>query len=142
METKHEALYKYLEEKGDVWSPQVEVARDLYEHFGNGECCLAPDEYHDTQERHILSKVISEINFSPEFDKIIISSGSGIKLANEEEHRRYVTNQYRAILRKLKRTRIMDKKGNANGQITIDGRTIEAYLRGVDAEINYFGENA
>ena len=142
METKHEALYKYLEEKGDVWSPQVEVARDLYEHFGNGECCLAPEEYHDTQERHILSKVISEVNLSPEFDKIIISSGSGIKLANEEEHKRYVTNQYRAILRKLKRTRIMEKKGNANGQITIDGRTIEAYLHGVDAEINYFGENA
>lgn len=140
METKHEALYKYLEEKGDVWSPQVEVARDLFEHFGNGECCLAPDEYHDSHERKILSRVISEVNFSPEFDKIIISSGKGIKLANEEEHKRYVTNQYRAVLRKLKRTRIMEKKGNANGQITIDGRTIEAYLNGVDAEINYFAE--
>ena len=138
METKHRALYKYLESKGDVWSPQVEVARDLYEHFGNGECCLAPEEFHDTLERHIMSQIISEINLSPDFEKIIISSGKGIKLANEEEHKRYVTSQYRSVLRKLKRTRIMEKKGNANGQITIDGRTIEAYLHGVDAEIENF----
>lgn len=138
METKHEALYKYLEEKGDVWSPQVEVARDLYEHFGNGECYFVPAEYHDSHERHIMSQIISEINFSPDFPKIIISSGKGIKLANEEEHKRYVTSQYRSVLRKLKRTRIMEKKGNANGQITIDGRTIEAYLHGVDAEIGNF----
>lgn len=138
METKHEALYKYLESKGDVWSPQVEVARDLYEHFGNGECCLAPEEYHDSHERKILSKIIAEVNESNDFEKIIISSGKGIKLANEEEHKRYVTNQYRSVLRKLKRTRIMEKKGNANGQITIDGRTIEAYLHGVDAEIENF----
>ena len=138
METKHEALYKYLESKGDVWSPQVQVARDLYEHFGNGECYFVPAEYHDSNERKILSRVISEINFSNEFPKIIISGKKGIKLANEEEHKRYVTNQYRSVLRKLKRTRIMEKKGNANGQITIDGRTIEAYLHGVDAEIGIF----
>lgn len=128
METKHEALYKYLEEKGDVWSPQVEVARDLYEHFGNGECCLAPDEYHDTHERHLLSKAIAEINLSPDFPKIIISSGKGIKLANEEEHQRYVLGQYRSALRKLKRVVIMEKKGNLNNQIGIDGKAISAFI--------------
>lgn len=138
MENKHIALYNYLLEKGDEWTPQVKVARDLYKHFGNGECCLAPDEYHDTQERHILSKAISDINFSTNFEKIIISSRKGIKLANEEEHHRYVANQYRSILRKLKRTHIMERKGNANGQISLDGRAIEAYLRGVDAELNNF----
>lgn len=138
MENKHRALYEYLESKGDVWLPQVEVARDLFEHFGNGECCLAPEEFHDTTERVALSKVIAEINLSPDFPKIIVSSCKGIKLANEEEHQRYVLGQYRSALRKLKRTRIMEKKGNANGQITIDGRTIEAYLHGVDAEIENF----
>ena len=138
METKHKALYEYLLAKGDEWTPQVEVARDLYEHFGNGECCLAPDEYHDTHERKILSQVISEINGSLDFDKIIISSPKGIKIANEEEHHRFVTKQYQAIFRKLKRAYIMERKGNANGQISIDGRTIEAYLRGVDAEMKIF----
>lgn len=128
METKHEALYKYLEEKGDCWSPQVEVARDLYEHFGNGECCLAPDEFHDTTERSNLTHTISEINLSPEFSKIIISGKKGIKLANEEEHQRYVVGQYRSALRKLKRVVIMEKKGNLNNQIGIDGRTISAFI--------------
>ena len=128
METKHEALYKYLEEKGDCWTSQVQVARDLYEHFGNGECCLAPDEYHDSHERKILSRVIAEINLSPEFPKIIISSGKGIKLANEEEHQRYVLGQYRSALRKLKRVCIMEKKGNLNNQIGIDGKAISAFI--------------
>ena len=135
MDFRQKALYYYLLEQGDEWTPQVKVARDLYAEFGNAECCLEPEQYHDTTERHILSKVIAEVNLNPEFEKIIISCGKGIKLADEEEHKRYVTNQYRSILRKLKRTRIMEKKGNANGQSTIDGRTIEAYLRGVDAEI-------
>ena len=128
METKHEALYKYLESKGDVWSPQVEVARDLYEHFGNGECYFVPAEYHDSNERKILSRVISEINLSNEFSKIIISGKKGIKLANEEEHKRYVIGQYRSALRKLKRVCIMEKKGNLNNQIGIDGRAISAFI--------------
>ena len=138
MTEKQKAWYEYLLAKGDVWSPQVEVARDLFEHFGNGECCLAPEEFHNTTERLILTDTINEINISPEFHKIIISGKKGIKIANEEEHHRYVAKQYQAIFRKLKRAYIMERKGNANGQISIDGRTIEAYLRGVDAEINNF----
>lgn len=138
MNEKHIALYNYLIEKGDTWTSQVQVARDLYAEFGNGECCLAPEEFHDTTERLLLTKVIREINLSNNFEKIIISSGKGIKIANEEEHHRFVTKQYQAIFRKLKRVRIMERKGNADGQISIDGRTIEAYLRGVDAELNNF----
>ena len=129
METKHEALYKYLESKGDTWTPQVEVARDLFAEFGNGECCLAPEEYHDTHERHILSKVIAEINESYDFEKIIISSGKGIKIANEEEHQRYLVGQYRSVLRRLKRVYIMEKKGNLHNQIGIDGNAIAAFIK-------------
>jgi hypothetical protein len=128
MENNHKALYEYLEIKGDSWTSQVQVARDLFEHFGNGECCLAPNEYHDTHERHLLSKAIAEINLSPEFSKIIVSSVKGIKLANEEEHQRYVIGQYRAALRKLKRVCIMEKKGNLNNQIGIDGKAISAFI--------------
>ena len=128
METKHEALYKYLESKGDVWSPQVEVARDLYEHFGNGECCLEPKEYHNTTERLEHSQTISKVNFSPESEKIIISSSKGIKLANEEEFDRYIKSQYKSAIRKLARVYAMAKKGNRNGQIDFGGHTVEAFL--------------
>jgi hypothetical protein len=128
MNERQIALYEYLLAKGDEWTSQVQVARDLFEHFGNGECCLAPEEYHDTHERHLLSKAIAEINLSPDFPQIIVSSVKGIKLANEEEHQRYVIGQYRSALRKLKRVCIMEKKGNLNNQIGIDGKAICAFV--------------
>lgn len=128
MDNRQRALYEYLLDKGDTWTSQVEVARDLFKYFGNGECCLEPDDYHDTLERHILSRVIGEINESYEFEKIVISSCKGIKLANEEEFERYITNQYKSVLRRLRRVRIMEKKGNANGQIDFNGDTVEAFL--------------
>lgn len=129
MTTKHHRLYEYLLNRGDTWTTQVDVARDLFEHFGNGECCLAPEEYHDTTERLALSRAISDINFSNEFDKIIISSCKGIKLANEKEFDRYIKNNYKSALRKLARVYAMAKKGNRHNQIGIDGETVEAFLQ-------------
>lgn len=132
MENKHRALYEYLLAKGDEYTPQVQVARDLYEHFGNGECCLAPDEYHDSYERNILSRVISEINSSNNFEKIIISNKKGIKIASEKECYIYLKRQYEAIFKKLKRVRIMEKKCAANNQIGIDGKVILTFLQEID----------
>lgn len=128
MEHRHRALYEYLLDKGDNWSPQHEVASDLYEYFGNGECYFELKAYHDTHERCLLSKTISEINETMEYEKIIISSSKGIKLANEEEFERYIKNLYRSVFKKLKRVRIMEKKGNANGQINFNGDEVEAFL--------------
>lgn len=125
---RQRALYEYLSEVGDNWTPQVQVARDLYEHFGNAECCLEPKEYHDSTERLFLSRCISEINFSPEFEKIIISSSKGIKLANEEEFDRYIKGQYKSAIRKLARVYAMAKKGNRHGQIDFGGHTVESFL--------------
>lgn len=129
---RQRALYEYLETAGDKWTSQVQVARDLYEHFGNGECCLEPKEYHDSTERTILSRTISDINFSREFEKIIISSAKGIKIANEEEHRRYVMSLRKSALRKLARVYIMAQKGNLNGQIDFGGHIFESFLESVD----------
>ena len=128
MENRHRALYEYLLDKGDTWTSQAEVARDLYRYFGNGECCLFPEVYHDTWERHILTNTIAEINEAFDYEKIIISSGKGIKLANEEEFERYIKSLYSSVLKKLKRIRIMEKKGNANGQIDFNGDEVEAFL--------------
>ena len=125
---RQRALYEYLETAGDNWTSQVQVARDLFEHFGNGECCLEPKDYHNTTERLELSQTISKVNFSPEFEKIIISSSKGIKLANEEEFDRYIKSQYKSAIRKLARVYAMAKKGNRNGQIDFGGHTVEAFL--------------
>lgn len=128
MDNRQRALYEYLLDKGDTWTSQAEVARDLYKYFGNGECCLEPESYHDTLERHYLTRTIAEMNESFEFEKIIISSGKGIKLANEDEFERYIKNLYRSVFKKLRRVRIMEKKGNANGQIDFNGDEVEAFL--------------
>ena len=128
MSNKLRALYEYLSEAGDKWTPQVNVARELFESFGNGECYFAPEEYHDTTERLALSKAISEINFSADFEKIIISSCKGIKLANEAEFDKYIKNQYKATIRKLARIYKMAKKGNRHGQIDVGGHTVESFL--------------
>lgn len=128
MNVRHIALYEYLLEKGDTWTPQVQVARDLYREFGNDECCLAPETYHDTTERKILSRAISEINESPDFEKIIISSGKGIKIANCQEAEVYIKNHYRSVFRKLKRVREMERKCKLHNQIDVEGNTIDAFI--------------
>ncbi len=129
MKERQIALYEYLETAGDKWTSQVQVARDLYEHFGNAECCLEPKEYHDSTERTFLSRCISDINFSNEFEKIIISSSKGIKLANEEEFDRYVKGQYKSAIRKLARVYAMAKKGNRHNQMDFGGHTVESFLQ-------------
>jgi hypothetical protein len=126
--SRQKALYEYLSEVGDEWVSQVQVARDLYEYFGNAECCLEPKEFHDTTERVELSRTISQINFSSEFEKIVISSSKGIKLANEEEFDRYIKGQYKSAICKLARVYVMAKKGNQHNQMDFGGHTVESFL--------------
>lgn len=126
--TIYETLYQYLLAKGDEWTPQVQVARDLFAEFGNGECCLEPKNYHDTTERKLLSNVISIMNTSPEFEKIIISSRKGIKIANEDEFFRYIKGRYSALFRQLKKVRAMERKGDLHGQLGIDGAAIDSFI--------------
>jgi AAA15 family ATPase/GTPase len=125
---RQRALYEYLLNKGDEWTSQAQVARDLYEYYGNGECCLMPENFHDTHERLILSRDISDMAFSKDYEKIIISSGKGIKIANEEEFDRYIKSQFKSAIRRLAKVYAMSKKGNLNGQIDFGGHTVESFL--------------
>ena len=121
-------LYEYLLEKGDEWTPQVQVARDLYEYFGNGECCLEPKNYHDTTERIDLLRAKQEINQNPEFPKIIISGKRGLKIATQDEFDRYRKSEYASIFRRLKRIRTMEKKANLHNQIDFDGNAVDSFI--------------
>ena len=128
MNEKQRALYEYLLSKGETWTPQVEIARELYREYGNAECCLEPKDYHNTTERNYITRDIRAINESNEVEKIIISSSKGVKIANEAEFDRYIENQRNATLRKLARIYRMAKKGNRHGQIDFGGHTIDAFL--------------
>jgi hypothetical protein len=138
MTEKQKALYEYLLAKGDEYTPQVQVARDLYEHFGNAECCLEPKDFHNTAERLDIAKTSREINSNSMFEKIIISNSKGIKLATEEEFNKYINNQYRSIFKKLKRIREIHRKANRNNQINFMGEFVESFLEDISRnfEIN------
>ena len=132
MNERQKALYEYLLDKGDEWTSQVQIARDLFKYYGNGECCLEPKSYHDTTERSYISDDVRAINITAEFDKLIISNRKGVKIANEAEFDRYIKAQYAATIRKLSRIYKMAKKGNRHNQIGIDGMAVEAFLQKVD----------
>ena len=132
MNTRQIALYEFLLDKGDEWTSQAEIARELYRDYGNAECCLEPKDYHNTTERQYITEDIRAINLDPNVEKIIISCGKGVKIANEEESDRYIKAQYNATIRKLSRIYKMAKKVNRNGQIDFGGHTVEAFLERCD----------
>lgn len=130
MKERQRALYEYLLSRNGEWVSQAEIARsdELYEYYGNGECCLEPREYHNTTERLLLLADLQEIKTNPEFEKLVISSSKGVKIATESEFDRYIKAQYKSAIRKLARVYAMAKKGNRDGQIGIDGTVVEAFL--------------
>lgn len=128
MNERQRVLYDYLVTRGDEWTSQSEIARDLYQYYGNAECCLEPKDYHNTTERTYLLRDLQAIKANPEFEKLVISSPKGVKIANEEEFDRFIKAQYRAVFKRLKLIRAMEKKGKKNAQIDIDGNTVEAFL--------------
>ena len=128
MNIRQKSLYEYLLSRNGEWTTHAEIARELYQYYGNAECCLEPKDFHDTTERLIILRDCREMNLSNDFEKLIISSPKGIKLATEEEFDRYIANQYRATIRKLARIYKMAKKGNRHGQIDFGGHTVESFL--------------
>lgn len=130
MKDRQRALYAYLLSRGDEWTSQSDIARsdELFRYYGNAECCLEPKEYHNTTERLVLLSDLQAIKTDPEFEKLVISSPKGVKIANEEEFDRYIKSQYKSAIRKLARVYKMAKKGNRNGQIDFGGHTVESFL--------------
>ena len=136
MNARHYKLYEYLYENEGEYIPQHQVARDLFEYYGNGECCIEPKDYHNTWERVQITKDIREINDSQTFEKIIISNSKGIKLATEEEFNAFIKRQYNSAIRKLARIYRMAKKGNRHNQIDFGGHTVEAFLEKLPEDID------
>jgi hypothetical protein len=128
MKERQEALYNYLLSRNGEWTTHAEIARELYQYYGNAECCLEPKDFHNTTERTLITEDCREISVSTECEKIIISSSKGVKIANEAEFDRYIKSQYNATICKLARIYKMAKKCNRNGQIDFGGHTVESFL--------------
>lgn len=124
------ALYNYLKEKGDEWTYQMQAAIDIPE-YGLNPACPA-DLFHDSTARHLLTKDIQVINKSNVIQKIILSSGKGIKLASESDFDVYIRSQYAALWRKKERIDKIAKKGSRDGQMRItfgaERDTVKAFI--------------
>ena len=127
LNARQKALYKFLLEKGDQWTHQIDVATALSEFYYFRK---EKEKFHDSNARHTLTKDIRAISISDEIPKIIVSSGKGIKIANREEWEIYIKSEYKSVFNKLKRVRRKERKGCLDGQMQIYNRDafIEAFL--------------
>lgn len=136
MNARQRALYNFLINKGDKFTPQAEVAVELYDYYGNAEAYFDPTAFHMTPKRRMLTADILAINLSDETEKIIISTGKGVKIANREEYIRYIKSQYKSVFKKLGKIRFIEKKASANAQMNIDGNSVDAFIEKIKKDID------
>lgn len=108
------ALYNFLKAQGDNWTLQIEVVYGLIEYYPFTD---SNDKFHDSTARHTLTADIRALNNSDAIQKVIISSGKGVKIATEEEWQAAIKREYISTFKKLKRIRQKERKGNMNGQL-------------------------
>ena len=125
-------LYAYLKSRGDVWTPQIDIAMDLVSEIAEYNFNTR-DNFHDTQARHIMTADIRALNESAVIQKVIISSWKGVKIANKEEFDRYIRKEIMSSVRRLMRAKLKAKKGNLDGQTRItfgeyERDTIKAFI--------------
>mgnify|MGYP007037219838 CR=1 FL=1 len=127
---RREVLYSLLL-KEDGWVEQEYIAEKMYPTYYSG---WDEGHFHDSPARTRMTDDIQKINNDPKFEKIIIHSVDGIKIASEEDIDGYLKAQYSEIFRKLKRIRNIERKAGLDGQIKADfdghaNRIIEAFKR-------------
>lgn len=124
--SRRKALYAFLLERGDKWT-SMEQTTDTIRLYP----AYFRTVYHNSQARRMLTRDIEEINNSEDFDKIIISGNRGIKLASEEEFIRFTTAETQEIFKKLKRLRVIIRKGNRDQQSYLWGQVKETFIGGL-----------
>ena len=127
------AVYNLLKNNPDKYFTQKEIVYALSIHFDMG---FHPEQFHDSNARHTLTKDIRTINKSETIQKIIISNNKGVKIANSAEFEQYINAEFAAIFRKLARTRQKARKAGLDGQMRIvlgkERDTIEAFADSIN----------
>lgn len=110
-------LYEFLKENTDKWLTQYEIVQILSDVYGKftGDSKL----FHDNNIRYDLTEDIRKINQSDVIQKIILSSGQGIKIADEEEYRVWSLRKWLSIKAMIKRLAWKDNKAKLNGQMKL-----------------------
>ena len=128
MNARQTKLYNLLIDNGDKWIKQEQIAYLMANDYDYSFSLDIFDTFHNSATRLDIMKDIRAINNDDAAEKIIISSPRGVKIATEEECLYYIGKEYASVFRKLSRVRKKEKKARLNHQISINGKTIEAFL--------------
>lgn len=111
---REKALYNYLVENYDEdrYISKFEICQNLNEFYS-----FNPE---DTRICREIERDCRTINFSGEFDKIIVSSRKGYKIGNKEQIKTYIERLYKRDLKSLARTSVLRKKNSRDGQLEAD----------------------
>ena len=121
---RQQALYEYLLRRGDKWTSMEQTTDSI-----NAYPAFFTTNYHNSTTRRLLTSDIEAINNSEAYEKIIVSSQKGIKLASQKEFETFLVSEYQEIFKKLKRVRKMAKKGRLDQQQDLEGKITESFLR-------------
>ena len=123
---RRDALYTYLTERGDMWTPMLEVywgLRLLYPRWDGGS-------FHNSLPRRMISRDIQAINRSPSYEKIVIVGNRGVKIATRDEASRFIGSRLRSVFSELERTRILKNKAGLDGQFRfLEEGNINAFIK-------------
>ena len=111
---RERALYDYLIKNysEDRYISKYEICKDLSEFY-----------IYDPEETRICRDIendVARINFSAEFDKIIVSNKKGYKIGNKEQIKNYIERLYNRDKKSLARTSVLRKKNSLDGQVVAD----------------------
>lgn len=111
---RQEALYNFLVDNYDEerYISKKEICENLNEYYS-----FNPN---DTRMCREIERDCHTINFSSEFDRIIVSSRKGYKIGNKEQIKKYIERLYKRDLKSLARTSVLRKKNSLDGQLTTD----------------------
>lgn len=109
-------LYEFLK-KQSGWVTQYIIAINLEVEY---PCTISElQDFHNSRARQLITEDIRAINKSDVIQKLILSTSSGIKLATEEEAKKYIKSKYAAIFRQLNLARKLERKAGLDGQMRI-----------------------
>ena len=118
LNTRQWELYNFLKQQ-DKPRTQFDIAcaLNVYYHLLDEIEGKTNFVFHDTNARKLMTADIRVINKSDTIQKIIISTGDGIKLATEDEAKGFIRSRYGAIFRQLERARKLERKAGLDGQL-------------------------
>lgn len=130
-------LYNFLKDNSDKWVKQVEIAVALPNYFFYTEEDLL--DFHNSNCRKAITRSIRNLNSSSVIQKIILSTGKGIKIATREEYEAHIGRKIMSAVRHLQRVKKLADKASMDGQTRIvfnrERDTIEAFIKNYE-EIN------